>query len=121
MYSMDSPWKTFSNFKYARYATDVTFHQTNRPTGNMQEGKEYYSGKHKLYGYKTEVSVLPNGQAIGCTKPYPGSVSDIDIFFANEDFHFASLSKQGDEAEMADTGILVDDYADTWAVIMDKG
>ena len=31
--------RTFRNFPYARYATDVTFQQANRPSGNIAEGK----------------------------------------------------------------------------------
>lgn len=31
--------KTFKHFKLARYATDVTFQQANRPSGNIQGGK----------------------------------------------------------------------------------
>lgn len=39
----------FRNFLTPRYATDVTFQQANSSSGNNQEEKEYYSGKHKLY------------------------------------------------------------------------
>ena len=46
-------------FPYARFATNVTFQQCNRPMGNHQESKSYYSAKHKLYGYKVEVPVFP--------------------------------------------------------------
>ncbi|ETP41621.1 hypothetical protein F442_11245 [Phytophthora nicotianae P10297] len=59
--------RTFDNFKCARYATDVTFQQSNRPRGNHRESIGYYSGKHHLYGYKVEVSVLPTGLALNCT------------------------------------------------------
>ncbi|GMF48130.1 unnamed protein product [Phytophthora fragariaefolia] len=55
---------TFRNNPYARYATDVTFQHTNMPSGQMKERSAYYSAKHHLHGYKAEVSVLPNGQAI---------------------------------------------------------
>lgn len=40
--------KSFKNFPSARYATDVTFRQYNRPSALMQEGKGFFSGKHKL-------------------------------------------------------------------------
>ena len=42
--------KLFKNFPFCLEAVDVTFQQANRPSGNMQEGKLYFSGKHKLYG-----------------------------------------------------------------------
>ncbi len=42
---------------------DVTFQQANHPSGIMLEGKFYFSEKHQLYGFKTEVSVTPSSQA----------------------------------------------------------
>eukprot|EP00171_Calliarthron_tuberculosum_P023745 IDg23745t1 len=53
----------FKNHVYALEVVDVKFQQANRPSGNMQEGKVYFSGKHKLYGFKVEVSERPNGLA----------------------------------------------------------
>lgn len=47
---------TFRNFSYAPYATDVTFQLPYRPSGTHEESKKYFSGKHKHYGFKTEVS-----------------------------------------------------------------
>ncbi|ETN01592.1 hypothetical protein PPTG_17050 [Phytophthora nicotianae INRA-310] len=48
-------WHAFANYPCARYATDVTF----QPTRNFHEVMEYFSGKHRLYGHKVKVSVLP--------------------------------------------------------------
>lgn len=56
--------QTFSRFSHALYATNVTFQQAYRPNVSLKEGKIYFSGKHKLYGYVVEVSVLPNGLKI---------------------------------------------------------
>ncbi|KAG3107373.1 hypothetical protein PI124_g13314 [Phytophthora idaei] len=50
---------TFQNFPCALYATDVTFQQSNRPSGSMAETMPFYSAKHKLYGFKVEVFVNP--------------------------------------------------------------
>ena len=118
MLTLQEHGKTFKNYKYARYATDVTFQQSNRPTGNMQEGKKYFSGKHKLYGYKTEVSVLRIGLAINYTAHYPGSVSDIDIFKNNINFHKKALIK---EFTVDDFGELSVEFPLYWAILLDKG
>ena len=40
--------RTFQMHRYARYATDLTFQHTNRPSGNLQEAKSYYSGKNTM-------------------------------------------------------------------------
>ena len=90
--------KQFKNFPCARYATDVTFQQANRPSVFLEKVKKYYSGNHKLYGYKVEVSVLPICIAVHCTNHYPGSIADIDIFYKNLDFHDVGLAKSEKEA-----------------------
>lgn len=95
MKDMTEIGKGFSNYKFARYATDVTFQQSNRPCGNIDEAKKYFSGKHKLYGYKVEVSVLPVGFAIFCSDHYYGSKSDIDIFHEMRSQHRSALEKTG--------------------------
>lgn len=108
-----------SNFKFARYTTDVTFQQSNRPSGNMEEGKLYFGGKLKLYGFKTEVSVLPKGIAIGCKAHYPGPVSDIDIFIKNITFHEDSCEKRPEELQETDVGIMSNIFKEKWAIFVD--
>ncbi|KAF0702525.1 hypothetical protein AaE_015869 [Aphanomyces astaci] len=111
----------FKNFPYARYATDVTFQQTNVPSGSYAEKKLFYSGKHHLYGHKVEASVLPNGFAINCTSYYKGSVSDKTIFDENLDFHTANLRKEATDMDLADADDLGPDRELRWAVLVDKG
>lgn len=71
---------SFGSFSHAGYATDVTFQQSYRRCGSIQEGNVYFSGKHKLYGYKVEMSIIPVGLAISRTTHYPGSVSNWKVF-----------------------------------------
>ena len=82
---------TFDNHKHALYATDVTFQVKNRPSGNHEESKLYFSKKHGLYGYKIEYSVLPNGFAICSTEHHPGHKHDLEIFRDNTSFHEEAL------------------------------
>ena len=72
--------RLFKHFPVACYATDVSSQPNFRPGGSLHEGKKYFSGKHKRYGYKMEVSILPNDIAIGCSGHEPGSVSDLTLF-----------------------------------------
>jgi len=111
----------FKNFPLALYATDAIFQQANRPSGTLLKGKLYFNGKQKLYGYKTEVSVAPTGQAIDVTAHKPGSVSGIVIFLGNLDFHQQALAKHTDDDQDPDTGLLATRYPDSWAVLLDKG
>ncbi|ETV68861.1 hypothetical protein H257_15402 [Aphanomyces astaci] len=90
----------FKNFPAARYAMDVTFQQTNVPTGEYEEKKLYFSGNHSLYGHEVEVSVVPNGFAIDCTKFYKGSMSDKTIFNENIDSHLPNLAKRTGETTL---------------------
>ncbi|RLN97163.1 hypothetical protein BBJ28_00019456 [Nothophytophthora sp. Chile5] len=112
---------TFRNFPYARYATDVTFQQANKPGSNMNEIMRYYSGKHHLYGYKVEVSVLPNGIAINCTDHKGGRESDIELFRGNSAFHTRALQKLPNESTLSDGGQLAEAFPTEWAVLTDKG
>ncbi len=111
----------FKNFPCALYATDVIFQQANRPSGNMLEGKHYFSGKHKLYGFKTEVSVTPSGQAVDVTDHSAGSISDFVIFRNNLNFHNQALKKFGDDTKIADDIEMSSKFPDSWAILMDKG
>lgn len=74
----------FSNFLSAWYATDVIFQMAFRPSGNKQEGRRYFSIKHRSYGFKTEASVLSNGLAVGCSSNSPGSTADFDMYCASK-------------------------------------
>ena len=112
--------RTFRNFPFARHATDVTCQQANRPSENIAEVKNYYSAKHKLYGYKGEVSVLPTGIAAQCTEHFLGSVSDIDIMHRNRAFHKTALQKVQEEETIGDVGIWSDKYANAWAILGHK-
>ena len=71
--------QAFKDFPSVLCATDVVFQDANRPRGNLQEAMPYCSKKHAAYGYKTEVSVLANGQAIFCSKSARGATPDITV------------------------------------------
>ncbi|KAF0726311.1 hypothetical protein Ae201684P_001162 [Aphanomyces euteiches] len=111
----------FQNFPHARYTVDCTFQQTHIPLGSFGSKKSYFSKKHGLYGVKIEVSVLPNGFAIGVTPCAKGSVADIAVFESNEDFHRSQLAKQNDESNIRDDGPLVEIFSNQWIVLADKG
>lgn len=49
--------------------------------------EKYFCGKHPLYGYKTEVTLLSNGVAIGNSNSHAVSVPDIDIFCPKVAWH----------------------------------
>lgn len=111
----------FKDFEYAIEAIDVTFQQSNRPSGNIQEGKLYFSGKHKLYGFKVEVAVKPNGLASNASRHYAGSVSDISILSKRIMKTQARLTKSNDGETFTDNFILSEKYPESWAAIADKG
>ena len=111
----------FQNFPFCLEAIDVTFQQANRPSGNMQEGKVYFSGKHKLYGYKVEVAVRPNGIASDFSKHYPGSVSDVSILYDRIKSHQCRLEKRDEEEKIEDNFPMSERFGDSWGLLMDKG
>ena len=107
----------FGVYCVARYATDVTFQQSNLPWGNHEDTKGHFSGKHTIYWYKTEVSVLSNRIAIGASRHYMGSISDVDIFYDNMGWHKAEPRKFPEERNVTDVGPLIELFPRYWAVL----
>lgn len=93
---MVEPKVNFSNFPACYYTTDIRFHQTLRPMGNNVEAKPYLSAKHKLFGVKTEVSVLPNGLCVRRGHHRRGGVADRITFNEAQSWHKARLFKKND-------------------------
>ena len=117
---LESDRTLFKNYPYALYATDETFLTANRPTGTHQESKKYFSNKHKMYGYKTDVSVVPNSIALACSAHDPGSVSDITMFRKMDGFHRDATTKQGHDCSAPDHGPMRTPYLLNWAIITEK-
>ena len=112
---------TFKNYPYALYAHDVKFQVAYRPTGAFNEQKRYFSGKHKLYGYKVECSVVLPGIAIHVSNHYPGAASDLTIAVDNKTKHEEMLKKTSEEAAVREYGEGSHTYPDSWAMLVDKG
>lgn len=113
--------RLFANHPSARYATDVCFQQSNRPSGNMQEALPWYSGKHKLYGYKFEASVLSTGMCISCSSHARAGRSDLEILQSRSEFHARALRKRTGELEIEDNDDGHDYYTAMWSILVDKG
>lgn len=86
----------------------------------MEESKSYFSGKHHLYGLKTEFSLLLIGLAIGHSAHVSGAAAHISIFRANKKWHDEQLRKFDDEDDVTDHGELSEEYMDSWAVLVNK-
>ena len=110
-----------SNFKYAHHDTDAMVTERNRPCGNHQESKSYFSGKHHLYCNKVEASTYPNGEACNWTKHYPGATADITIFRDNIQFHRKSTKKSPAAQAIVDRGEGSTKHPRHHAIILDKG
>ncbi|ETV66649.1 hypothetical protein H257_16953 [Aphanomyces astaci] len=93
---------TFRNYPYAKYATDVKFQPSHRPSGRFGEQKHYFSGKHKLYGLKIEASVSAQGLLVDMGPHEPGSVADLTMFRKRLDVHVTNLKKTPTEATVND-------------------
>lgn len=120
MSKMVQDGRTFQKHRYARYATDGTFKHTNWPSGNLQDAKAYFSGKHKIYGYKVEISVLLNGIEIACSDQFPGATSDVHIMRAMARKHQRNLKNCPDENGISHIGPYLDRHTHAWALPGDK-
>lgn len=69
--------------KYIRLTlcvTNIKFYHSNRPHGNHQKSKPYFSRKHHSCGIKKDVAVSPRGLAILISPQYPGGMLEVTIF-----------------------------------------
>ncbi|ETV91149.1 hypothetical protein H310_14160 [Aphanomyces invadans] len=110
----------FEHYPCAKYATDVKFQPSHRPTRRFGEQKHFFSGKHKLYGLKIEASVSPDGFLVDMSPHVPGSVSDITIFRSRMDVHEAALAKDEHDLTINDNGELFQTFGSQRAVLVDK-
>lgn len=90
-------YKRFAHFASALYATDMKFHHANRPQENLQESKHYHSGKHHLFGYKTEVWVSTSDFALHASNHQPESRADISVLRARKEQQSRFLIKKDDD------------------------
>ena len=110
----------FKKFPEALYATDVFFCQGSRPQGSFADQLVFFSGKHHLYGLKTEVSVNAHGQAVNALIGICGSKHDKSIFMENISFHKKSTKKTKAEAIPSDNGDGGRQQPKKWGILLDK-
>ncbi|KAG3089523.1 hypothetical protein PC121_g4300 [Phytophthora cactorum] len=113
--------KTFRNYLYALYATDVKFQPAYRPSGHFTEKKTYFRGKHKLYGYKLECSVAYPGVAVDVSSHEPGSKSDLTMMLDRRAVRMERLLKTPQELGQDDNGEGAVQHPLAWDVLVAKG
>ena len=113
-----APDEELDLFPEARFVMDTTIQQIWTPIGTYEERKRYYSGKHQLYGLKTQTLHNRRGFILHYISGIPGATHDLTIARQNiEDIKpylarpigaFAPLAVEGEDEEQ-------------WAVIADSG
>ena len=93
-----------TNHPDALYAVDVRFEQCKRASGTTLQATPYFSDEHKLYGYKCERSVLPNGICCILSKHMPGASRDLHLFRGMESVHEENTIRSFALPENADQG-----------------
>jgi hypothetical protein len=66
-------------FGAAKFVMDATLQEIWTPLGTYNERKRFYSGKHKLYGLKTQTLHLRSGVLVAAWPGVPGAVHDLTI------------------------------------------
>lgn len=99
----------------------MTFQQGCRPGGIVAEGKNYFSGNHKVCGYKVEVSVISLRLAIGCTGHYLGSIPDVERFRQNSGFYNKTFREYVRALHSDDDRLFEHHKDDFWTAFADKG
>lgn len=112
---------TFRNHPYTIEGIDVIFQTSNRPKGTLPDGKDYWSEKHRSYGYKVEASVRPNGLASDFSFHDPASESDCTILFERIEEAEIRIRKQHGGEEIINNWLLHEIYPQFWSIMADKG
>lgn len=111
----------FKHFLQALYGADVLIHSSLRPAGSIQEVEMYYSGKHDMYGFKSEMSVLSNSLVFGCSDLHTGVVHDTNMFGSNITWHAREILKMdGCSLELKESGEVATEYNNNWPGLLDK-
>ncbi|NHD16345.1 MULTISPECIES: transposase family protein [unclassified Actinopolyspora] len=50
------------------------------PTGNRRDQERLYSGKHRRYGVRLQLTTDLNGSLIACSEIFPGATHDLTVF-----------------------------------------
>ena len=74
-----------------------------------------------MYGYETEVSVLPNGIALACADHDLDSVLDLTMFRSMSHFHRRATKKNEHDRLSPAHGPLRTLYPMNWAILTDNG
>jgi hypothetical protein len=69
----------------AKYVIDVTFQSIWTPTGTYDEKKQFFSGKHKLYGLKSQCIHDRKGRVVHTVAGERGAMHDLTICRENID------------------------------------
>lgn len=79
IHELIDPDQDMADFPEARYVMDTTIQEIWTPIGTFEERKRYYSGKHKLYGFKTQTLHNRRGFLLHCVSGIPGAMHDLTI------------------------------------------
>lgn len=74
---------TIASFSFTRFGTDAQIQHTNQSNSAHDEVKHYFSRRHGLYGFITELSVISCGSFIHLCFYGRSGVSDISILKKN--------------------------------------
>ena len=66
-------------FPEAKYVMDATFQPIWTPAGTFNEKRSYFSGKHKMYGMKSQCIHDRKGRLVHCVPGEKGAVHDFKI------------------------------------------
>jgi hypothetical protein len=114
---IDDEDEEYEAFPKAKFVMDVTFQSIWTPTGTYDEKKLYYSGKHKLYGLKSQCIHDRKGRVVNCIAGERGAIHDLTICRDHIDELKNVLRKEEVDKEH-ESESKEEDY---WYVLVDSG
>eukprot|EP01121_Diplochlamys_sp_Union-15-3_P019086 TRINITY_DN7098_c0_g3_i1.p1 TRINITY_DN7098_c0_g3~~TRINITY_DN7098_c0_g3_i1.p1 ORF type:complete len:100 (+),score=21.66 TRINITY_DN7098_c0_g3_i1:321-620(+) len=82
------------DFPDAMFIIDVTFQQSYRPKLSFDEARNWFSGKHKQYGIKTQTIHAMSGAVVHFISGIPGADHDLTCITGSSKY-WAVLADKG--------------------------
>ena len=113
IYTLIDPDVDQNNFPDAKFVMDTTTQEIWTPIGTYNERKRYYSGKHKMYGLKSQTLHNRRGFTLHFISGIPGAMHDLTIARQYIDVirPFLIRPREGDDI----------DSDGEWSILVDSG
>lgn len=93
-------WRSSKKFHWLSYGIDVRCHFCFHACGKRNEGTPYYISKHKIYGFKSKVTILSDDLCLRSSRHWLDGIADASIMRQDFSWHKGTLFKNDVEKKV---------------------